>query len=51
VVLLDLGLPDGWGLSSVTCLRAAAAHVPIVILSGTSEENLAAEAVRAGAHD
>lgn len=51
VVLLDLGLPDSWGVSSVTCLRSAAANVPIVVLSGGTEETLAAEAVRAGAHD
>jgi len=51
VVLLDLGLPDGWGVSSVTCLRSAAANVPIVVLSGSTEESLASEAVRAGAHD
>ncbi|NNJ13227.1 response regulator [Chloroflexales bacterium ZM16-3] len=51
VVLLDLGLPDSQGLATFTQLHAQAPEVPVVVLSGMQDEELAAEAVHAGAQD
>jgi CheY-like chemotaxis protein len=51
VVLLDLGLPDGHGLETLASMHARARTVPIVILSGMSDETLMVRAVRQGAQD
>jgi PAS domain S-box-containing protein len=51
VVLLDLNLPDSHGLETFTRMHARAAQVPIVILSGIDEEEVALAAIRAGAQD
>lgn len=51
VVLLDLSLPDGVGLASIGRVRAVAARVPILVLTGTEDEELALQAVRGGAQD
>jgi diguanylate cyclase (GGDEF)-like protein len=51
IILLDLGLPDAQGLDALTALVDAAPNLPIVILSGTEDEVLALEAVKAGAQD
>ena len=51
VVLLDLGLPDSQGLDTFMHLREAGPGVPIVILTGISDANLASRAVEAGAQD
>ena len=51
VVLLDLSLPDAEGLDSIGRVRAAAPHVPILVLTGREDEQLGLEAVRAGAQD
>ncbi len=51
VVLLDLSLPDGHGLDLVARVHAAAPRVPIVIMSGSDDEDLAIAGVRAGAQD
>ena len=50
-VLLDLGLPDSAGLDTVTRLHAAAPNLPIVVLTGRDDDQLAMSAVRAGAQD
>jgi two-component system, cell cycle response regulator len=50
-ILLDLSLPDSDGLQSVARARAAAPNVPIVVLSGLSDRELALQAVGAGAQD
>jgi PAS domain S-box-containing protein len=50
VVLLDLSLPDSHGLETFWRLHAAT-DVPIVVLSGQADEELAAQAVQAGAQD
>ncbi len=49
--LLDLSLPDSHGLESLHRLKAAAPHLPIVVLSGLNDENLALQAVASGAQD
>jgi putative nucleotidyltransferase with HDIG domain len=51
VVLLDLGLPDSQNLKTFEAIHLQAPQIPIVVLSGLEDENLAIEAVRAGAQD
>jgi two-component system CheB/CheR fusion protein len=51
VALLDLSLPDSSGLQSVEQLRAARPSIPIVVLTGLQDEELALEAVRRGVQD
>ena len=50
-VLLDLTLPDASGLESLEEVRAAAPDVPVVVLTGTEDEELAVRAVQQGAQD
>ncbi|MBV9774071.1 MAG: response regulator [Gemmatimonadetes bacterium] len=51
VVLLDLSLPDAHGMETVTRTLRAAPDVPIVVLTGLSDETVAVNAVQAGAQD
>lgn len=51
VILLDLTLPDSEGLDTFREIYRHASHLPIVVLSGTDDENIAMEAVREGAQD
>ncbi|MCA1702616.1 MAG: EAL domain-containing protein [Actinobacteria bacterium] len=50
-VLLDLGLPDGSGLSVVEKVLEARPEVPVVVLTGLSDESIATRAVHRGAQD
>ena len=51
LLLLDLGLPDGSGIDTVRRVRAAAPNVPVIVLTGLDDEQLAAQAMKAGAQD
>jgi len=51
VVLLDLTLPDEQGLATVKRMRAGASNVPIVVLTGLEDEDMAGKSLRAGAQD
>jgi signal transduction histidine kinase/DNA-binding NarL/FixJ family response regulator len=51
VVLLDLSLPDGEGLDNLTAVRDAAPNVPILVLTGLDDEEIAVQALRVGAQD
>lgn len=51
VVLLDLSLPDSFGMDTLDRLRAAHPLVPVVVLTGTNDEALALQALRQGAQD
>jgi sigma-B regulation protein RsbU (phosphoserine phosphatase) len=51
VVLLDLGLPDSQGLSTLVKVQAEALTVPVVVLTCLDDEALAVEAVQEGAQD
>lgn len=51
VILLDLSLPDSTGLESFLTLQARIPSVPIVVLTGFADEELAIRAVRQGAQD
>jgi PAS domain S-box-containing protein len=50
-VLLDLSLPDSQGYETFSTLSAHAPRVPVIMLTGTDDEELAMQAVRAGAQD
>ncbi len=50
-ILLDLNLPDSHGLQTVELATATAPNLPIVVLTGFNDEELALEAVRLGAQD
>ncbi len=51
VVLLDLQLPDSAGLDALAKVRAAAADVPVVVLSRSDDDAQALAAIRSGAQD
>jgi diguanylate cyclase (GGDEF)-like protein/PAS domain S-box-containing protein len=51
IILLDLGLPDAQGLGAVRRAHAAAARVPLVVLTGMDDESLATQALQEGAQD
>jgi PAS domain S-box-containing protein len=51
IMLLDLTLPDSYGIETFHKAHAEASGVPIVVLSGSDDEELAMSAVQAGAQD
>lgn len=51
LILLDLTLPDGRGLDTLHQVHRVAPHVPIVVLTGHDDRDLALAAVQAGAQD
>ncbi|HEY3063585.1 MAG TPA: hybrid sensor histidine kinase/response regulator [Chloroflexota bacterium] len=51
VMLLDLSLPDSQGIATFQTAHTAAPGVPIVVLSGLDDEELAMRAVHEGAQD
>jgi MinD-like ATPase involved in chromosome partitioning or flagellar assembly/ActR/RegA family two-component response regulator len=51
VVLLDLTLPDSQGLDTLAKLRAQAPDVPVIVVTGLDDEDLAMQAARDGAQD
>jgi diguanylate cyclase (GGDEF)-like protein len=50
-VISDLTLPDARGLDAVRRLQPLAPETPLVVLSGIDDEELALQAVQAGAQD
>jgi PAS domain S-box-containing protein len=50
-ILLDLSLPDSQGFASFESVRGHAPRVPLIILTGLDDEELAVRAVRGGAQD
>lgn len=50
-VLLDLNLPDSWGIETLTVVDREFPEVPIVVLTGLEDEAMAIEAVKRGAQD
>ncbi len=50
-VLLDLSLPDAYGLDTICRMQSQAARVPIVVLTGLDDEETALKAVERGAQD
>lgn len=51
VVLLDLSLPDSFGLDTLIKAQAKAPDVPIVVLTNLDDEERGVEAVQRGAQD
>jgi len=51
VVLLDMSLPDCEGLETLLRVRAQVTDVPIIMLTGLADEDLAIEAIHRGAQD
>lgn len=51
VVLLDLSLPDSKGLETVERVSGAAPQIPIVIMTGLDDEDVAVAAAKIGAQD
>ncbi|MGD1075590.1 MAG: PAS domain S-box protein, partial [Thermodesulfovibrionales bacterium] len=51
VILLDLGLPDSQGLEALRKVQDRVPQVPIIVLTGLSDEELAAKAISLGAQD
>jgi PAS domain S-box-containing protein len=51
VVLLDLTLPDSFGLHTFIYLKPVVQRIPVIILTGLSDTNVALEAIKEGAQD
>jgi two-component system, cell cycle sensor histidine kinase and response regulator CckA len=50
-LVIDLNLPDSFGLDTLKAMRRACPDTPIVVLSGEGRRSLHAEVLRAGAQD
>ena len=51
LVILDLSLPDSFGLDTFAKVYAHSPAVPIIVLTGNDDDSLALSAVKAGAQD
>lgn len=51
IILLDLHLPDGEGISLINRLKQRVPHIPIVVLTGLADQTLVEAALQAGAQD
>ncbi len=49
LVLLDLSLPDSWGMDTLRRLRKTSPKLPVVLLTGAMMVEIAEEAKREGA--
>ena len=51
IILLDLNLPDSLGVETYLRLKLQVPEIPVVVLSGFEDEEMALKAVREGAQD
>lgn len=51
IILLDLSLPDSWGLDSLREIQQIATKIPIIVLTGIEDKVNALAALREGAQD
>ncbi len=51
IILVDLSLPDSQGIDSFLALRDRSQNIPIVVLTGSDDQNLAILAMQQGAQD
>src|SRR5690606_33138229 len=48
LMLLDLSLPDSFGIDSFLRLKTQTQHIPVIILTGLTEANTVAEVLQQG---
>jgi PAS domain S-box-containing protein len=51
IIIVDLSLPDSQGIDSFLALRDRSQNIPIVVLTGSDDQNLAILAMQQGAQD
>ena len=51
LILLDLNLPDSQGLDTFVKAHAKAQVIPVIVLTGLEDENLAIKSISKGAQD
>ncbi len=51
IILLDLSLPDAWGVDTITRVYEKAPDIPVVVISGTDDETMAIKALQKGAEE
>ena len=51
IVLLDLSLPDSFGIDSLTSIHPLIQRIPVIILTGLADEGVALEALKQNAQD
>ena len=51
VILLDLGLPDSQGLDTLKTLLESAGNIPVIVLTGLSDDADSVQAIEHGAQD
>src|SRR6201998_4381098 len=51
VIILDLSLPDSWGLDTFNKLHSKVPDIPIIVLTGIEDETVGVDAVKMGAQD
>jgi len=51
VILLDLMLPDSSGFATIAAIRKAAPAIPLIVLTGFNDNEMAVAAVEAGVQD
>ncbi len=51
IILLDLGLPDSSGLDTFFNVHSVVPEIPVIVMSGLSDDTFAFDAVHAGAQD
>ena len=50
-IMCDLNLPDSDGLDTLTALKSRASQIPIIVLTGSDDEELGLDAMALGAED
>ncbi len=50
-VLLDLGLPDSFGLETLERIKVSSVKSPIIVLTGLDDEDIALKSLKEGAQD
>ena len=51
VILLDLELPDSYGINTFLSIHNKNPLIPIIILTGLNDETIGSYAIKEGAHD
>ena len=51
IVFLDLGLPESQGLETFLRFQKEATNLPVIVLTGLQDEDIALEALKMGAQD